>query len=148
MLSPLYRRPKKRHYYDRDVCKYHLAGFCPYEEFRRTKNDVGECPSVHDEEAKAEWDALNEREKDRTGYEADLVRWLDRFLSDLRKRKQSNSARLKAVEQPLFLHEDQAKLDAMSAQMKELLARAEKLGEEGDVDGALAATTEVERIKV
>ena len=145
---PTPRRPRKRQYTDRDVCKYYLAGFCPYEEFRRTKNDVGDCPCVHDEAVKAEWDALDEREKDRAGYEADLLRWLERFLADLRKRKQSNAARLKTVGQTLLLHEDQTKLDAMSAQLKELLERAERLGEEGDVDASMAATAEADQIKV
>ena len=60
-------RPKKRSYKDKDVCKYYLVGFCPYEEFRRTKNDCGDCPCVHDDDAKQEWDALDERSKERSG---------------------------------------------------------------------------------
>lgn len=54
-------RPHKRHYSDPDVCKYYLAGFCPHEEFRRTKNDMGDCEGVHDEALKAEWEALDDR---------------------------------------------------------------------------------------
>lgn len=147
-LTPFSRRPRKRSYTDRDVCKHYLVGFCPYEEFRRTKNDCGDCPALHDEGAKAEWDALDDRARARTGYEADLLRWLDRLESDLRKRIDSNNTRLKSAERPLFLHEDQAKLDAMTAQLKELLDRAARLGEEGDVDGALAATEAAEQLKV
>jgi len=40
------------------VCHYYLAGMCPYEEFERTKHDVGPCPLAlgHDEALKAEFD--------------------------------------------------------------------------------------------
>ena len=40
---------------DKDVCHYYLAGMCPYEEFERTKHDVGPCPLVHDDELKADF---------------------------------------------------------------------------------------------
>ena len=32
-----------------------IVGMCPYEEFERTKHDVGPCPLIHDEELQAEW---------------------------------------------------------------------------------------------
>lgn len=60
-------RPRTRSYRDSEVCKYFLCGFCPYEEFRRTKNDCGDCPCMHDEDAKREWDALDDRSRERTG---------------------------------------------------------------------------------
>ena len=45
----------KRKLTDRDVCKMFIVGMCPYEEFERTKHDVGPCPLIHDEELQAEW---------------------------------------------------------------------------------------------
>ena len=43
---------------DEDVCHYYLAGMCPFEEFERTKHDVGPCPFAngHDEELRAEFE--------------------------------------------------------------------------------------------
>lgn len=45
----------KRKLTDRDVCKMFIVGMCSYEEFERTKHDVGPCPLIHDEELQAEW---------------------------------------------------------------------------------------------
>ena len=45
------RRPK-RSFTDRDICKAYLCGFCPEEEFARTKYELGTCQYVHDEKCK------------------------------------------------------------------------------------------------
>jgi len=45
----------KRKLTDPDVCKMFIVGMCPYEEFQRTKHEVGPCPHIHDEELQAEW---------------------------------------------------------------------------------------------
>jgi len=39
---------------DPKLCKNFLLGFCPAEEFQRTKHDYGTCLLDHDEEAKAQ----------------------------------------------------------------------------------------------
>ncbi len=44
-------RPK-RSFTDRDICKAYLCGFCPEEEFARTKYELGTCQYVHDEKCK------------------------------------------------------------------------------------------------
>ncbi len=35
---------------DEGICHYYLVGMCPYEEFERTKHDVGPCPLIHDDD--------------------------------------------------------------------------------------------------
>lgn len=75
------------------------------------------------------------------------MRWLDRLLADLRRKIDSNTERLKAISKPAFLAEDQSALDAMSKEIDALLVKAEALGEEGEVDAALAATKEADLIK-
>lgn len=40
----------------------------------RTKHDFGPCPHVHDDDLKAEWDALDDKNKDRLGFEKELYR--------------------------------------------------------------------------
>lgn len=39
---------------DPKLCKNYLLGFCPAEEFQRTKHDYGTCTLDHDDEAKAQ----------------------------------------------------------------------------------------------
>ncbi|PRW39225.1 Luc7 3 [Chlorella sorokiniana] len=141
-------RRSKRKFNDENVCKYHLCGFCPYEEFRRTKNDCGDCPCIHDDNCRKQYEELDDRSKDRYGYEADLLRWFERLLSDLRKRIDTNTERLRSSEVPVMLIEDQQRLDNMGQQISELVARAAMLGEQGDIDGAQAAAAEAERLKV
>lgn len=133
-------KPKKRHFTDPDVCKYYICGFCPCEEFRRTKNDCGECTAIHDEACKTEWEALDDQEKDRYPFERDLIRRMERSLNDLHRRITANTQRLQASQKPAYLAEDQASLDALNKQIDELLAKALELGEQGDVDAAEAVT--------
>lgn len=47
------RRPPRR-LDDPKLCKNFLLGFCPAEEFQRTKHDYGTCTLDHDEAAKAQ----------------------------------------------------------------------------------------------
>ena len=140
-------RRREKHFWDGDICKYWLCGFCPYEEFRRTKNDMGDCPKVHDETCRAEWQALSEREKEKYGYERDLLRRFERHLSDLQKRIDANTARLSATKKPAFLAEDVAALEAIDKEIADLLAKAAALGEEGEVDEAEAATKQAEILR-
>lgn len=57
----------ERKFSDNDVCKAFLCGFCPHEEFRRTKNDCGDCPLLHDEACRKQWEELDDRAKERYG---------------------------------------------------------------------------------
>eukprot|EP00889_Picochlorum_renovo_P004950 jgi/Picre1/31980/NNA_007328.t1 len=117
---------KERKFSDQDVCKYYLCGLCPYEEFKRTKNDLGSCPKEHDSNCREQWNRLSEREKERYGYERDLKRWLDRLEAELKKRKDANLARINATQKNVYLAEDQAALDRMATQIEELLLGAQR----------------------
>ena len=60
------RKNTKRHFSDREVCKYALCGCSPYELFSNTKSDLGAYNKVRPTQAMIdEWNALSEREKDR-----------------------------------------------------------------------------------
>lgn len=146
-LSDRDKRRSERRFNDENICKYYICGFCPHEEFRRTKNDCGDCPYIHDENCKRQWEQLDDRSKERWGYEAELLKWFDKLLIDLRKRIESNTERLKVDDTPLILIEDQQRLDNMSKQINDMLARAATLGEQGEVDAAQAALADAERLK-
>lgn len=50
---------------------------------------------------------LDDREKDRLGYERELKRWLDKLMGDLRSKIQRNEERLAQQEAVVFLPDDQ-----------------------------------------
>ena len=39
---------------DPDVCKAYICGFCPEEEYARTKYELGTCQYAHDDKLKAQ----------------------------------------------------------------------------------------------
>ncbi|CAK0773646.1 hypothetical protein CVIRNUC_004087 [Coccomyxa viridis] len=139
--------PEKRRFEDKDVCHYYLAGMCPYEEFERTKHDVGPCPLVHDDELKADFAALSPREKDRLGFERELLKYIDKLMLELKTKVRRNEERLTKENVPVTSIEDQKVLDQMGHEIQEMVQRSEVLGEQGDVDGAQAAATQAEAIK-
>ena len=138
---------KRKRFYDSNICKYFLSGLCPYEEFRKTKNDLGSCSREHDLECLKEWNKLSEKEKDRYGYERDLKRWLDRLLADLEKRKEANLARIKGSQKKVYSQEEQSSLDVMDKQIEELLIEAQNQGERGDVDAAESLVDQAEGLR-
>ena len=78
------------------------------QEFERTKHDFGQCPLIHDEDAKERWDALDDAGKERLGHEHALMKWLDQLMADLRAKIKKNTERLKAEqESPVYLKDDQ-----------------------------------------
>mmetsp|Transcript_9482 Transcript_9482/g.28518 ORF Transcript_9482/g.28518 Transcript_9482/m.28518 type:complete len:334 (-) Transcript_9482:254-1255(-) len=132
---------------DPKLCKNYLLGFCPAEEFQRTKHDFGQCTLDHDNEAKAQWEKLSDDEKDRFGYERALRAVLEDMMDDLRRKIQRNESRLKQQAVPSLPSAEQDKLDVMSKRIADLVAESEKLGEEGDVDGSQAAAQQAETLK-
>eukprot|EP00884_Botryococcus_braunii_P001837 jgi/Botrbrau1/11654/Bobra.168_2s0011.1 len=137
----------KKKFTDSDICKYYLCGFCPYEEFLRTKHDVGPCPNVHDDACKADWEALEDNVRARYSYEADLKKYLERLMVDLKAKIKRNEERLSAVEKPILLPDDAARVAAIQEQIQEALVRSELLAEQGDIDGSAVAASQAETLK-
>ncbi len=102
------RRPA-RNFSDDDVCKFHICGFCPYEEFDKTRTDFGPCPQVHDDRSKTQWEGLNDEERAKYPYERELKKWLDKMVDDLGKKVKRNQERLDSEANPAFLPEDQVR---------------------------------------
>lgn len=81
------------------------------QEFERTKHDFGQCPLIHDDDAKERWDALDDGGKERLGHEHALMKWLDQLMADLRAKIKKNTERLRAEqESPVYLKDDQVTL--------------------------------------
>ncbi len=50
------------------------------------------------------------------------MKWFEKLLVDLRKRIETNTSRLKATERPMFLVEDQRRLDELTGQVRVFLS--------------------------
>lgn len=152
---PLDQRVMRRaNFSDPEVCKHALAGLCPFGLFSNTKSDLGPCEfELHEDhldwdETYGEYEALNERERDRLGYERSLLRLLQRLVSDMDRKieKAEERARLESMPKPLK-PDQQREVDGLRQQAKDLTSRSEKMAEEGDVDASMAALGQVERLR-
>jgi hypothetical protein len=79
---------------DPKVCRSFLCGHCPHDLFTNTKQDLGPCPKVHSEALKAEYEALDEKEKSRLGFEYDYMRDLQKYIDDCNRRIDAAQRRL------------------------------------------------------
>lgn len=139
---------------DPEVCKYALAGLCPYGLFKNTKSDLGVCKySVHDDDVqwdvvKENWDNLSIKEKDRYGYERELMTLLNQLCRDMNRKieRQKERAIIESSARPLTA-EDKARLEAIKGQEVDAMHRSQAMAEAGDVDGAMVCAQQAETYK-
>lgn len=147
-LPPSQMCKTKKSYSDKEVCKYYLAGLCPYYElFKNTKSDLGPCQfQLHDVRFKEEYNALSEHQKQK--YERELLRKLQDLVREMDRKIGKNKQRADEENAPKTVTEEQRRLlDDMAAQVKQLMDLSEKLGEEGNVNQSLQTAQEAEKIK-
>ena len=147
----------KAHFSDANICKFYLAGLSPYTTFQSTKSDLGNYDGVEDADCKAEWDALNQGEKDRYGYERDLLDFLSNLVSRVDRKISRSRERIRSqteaevrewqrrAEETLSPAE-QARLATIAEELPPLVAEIDALGREGSVDAALAAVVRMEAL--
>jgi hypothetical protein len=71
---------------DPKVCRSYVVGTCPHDLFTNTKQDIGPCMRVHNEALKTEYEGLNEREKQKLGFEYDYMRDLQKYIDGCNQR--------------------------------------------------------------
>ena len=79
---------------DPKVCRSYIVGTCPHDLFTNTKQDLGQCPKVHSEPLKSEYEALSDREKQRYGFDYDYMRDLQKYIDDCNRRIDAAQKRL------------------------------------------------------
>ncbi|CAN0302771.1 unnamed protein product, partial [Ectocarpus sp. 12 AP-2014] len=144
------RTNRSRKIWDDDICKPYLCGLCPYVDFRNTRSDLGEHPpnQDHDPDVKAQWDKLSEDEKDKYGYERDLMTYLMDLVVTCDRRVEKNKERLRLEQGDDNVKDSQiARLIDMERVMSEKMELSEKQAEEGLVDEAQALLAEVARMR-
>ena len=153
------RKNLTRSWRDRDVCKHYLCGF-DVNLFKNTRSEGDvlrhipqqDLGKVQDDQLKAQWEALDDAERSRAGYERDLKRILDNLVRDCdarvrRVQERCDAENERANAPPQIPPEERAILDGYAAQIKSLAEEAEALGEAGDVDGAQAAVAKSESLE-
>jgi hypothetical protein len=79
---------------DPKVCRSYLVGTCPHDLFTNTKQDFGPCPKQHNEPLKTEYEAADQDQKRRWGFEFDYLRDMQKYVDECNRRIDSAQRRL------------------------------------------------------
>uniref|UniRef100_A0AAY5K6Q7 LUC7-like (S. cerevisiae) n=1 Tax=Esox lucius TaxID=8010 RepID=A0AAY5K6Q7_ESOLU len=132
---------------DERVCKSHLLNCCPHDILSGTRMDLGECAKTHDLALRADYEiACKERD---LFFELDAVDHLESFIADCDRRTELAKKRLVETQDEISA-EVAAKAETvheLNEEIGKLLAKAEQLGAEGNVDEAQKILQEVEKVR-
>ena len=133
---------------DPNLDRYFICGCSPYELLRGTKSET--MPQMdregflkdRPEAMKIAWEALSQEERDSHGFEREtqdflqvLVDEQDRRVRVAKEKYERENSNVESEIPP----EKKKQLETLREQVKELQAKSEALGEEGDVDGSMTA---------
>ncbi|XP_015924141.1 putative RNA-binding protein Luc7-like 1 [Parasteatoda tepidariorum] len=140
-------RQEKLHYSSVRVCKSFLLNCCPHEILRDTRGDMGQCKKVHDVALRADYE--NSSKKDELNFQREALMQLKSFIGESERRIQIAKVRLAETQENLSNEEQAriAKIKQIGVEINEILAQAEKLGAEGDVDGSLKLLETADALK-
>jgi len=138
-------------YKDPEVCHYYVCGFCPHEVFVNTRADLGPCKKIHDEAIRKEYQTSEDVFK--LGYEERFYDFLTDCVVEVERRIKRNKMRLDSTngrndssETPESAEATQ-KLSQLQIEISNLLVEIERLGEQGEVQNAMAKTAQVDKLK-
>ncbi|XP_019965156.1 putative RNA-binding protein Luc7-like 2 [Paralichthys olivaceus] len=132
---------------DERVCKSHLLDSCPHDILSGTRMDLGECIKVHDLALRADYEIASKEQE--YFFELDAAEHLQSFIADCDRRTELAKKRL-AETQDEISAEVAAKAERvheLNEEIGKLLARAEQLGGEGNVDEAQQLLEKVEKTR-
>ncbi|XP_069023684.1 putative RNA-binding protein Luc7-like 1 [Embiotoca jacksoni] len=132
---------------DDRVCKSHLLDSCPHDILSGTRMDLGECVKVHDLALRADYEIASKDQE--YFFELDAAEHLQSFIADCDRRTELAKKRL-AETQDEISAEVAAKAERvheLNEEIGKLLARAEQLGGEGNVDEAQQILEKVEKTR-
>ena len=153
-------------FHDRNVCKFYLVGMSPWRLMRGTKSeawvqktyariyereDEGDSFNpdslVCEPKLKSEYDQLPDAEKERYGYEELLLRCICDPREAVRPQDRAESDRIQEAANASVTDEEILRMVQLDNEVKAKTARAEELGEQGDVDESLELMREVESLR-
>ncbi|XP_061685133.1 LUC7 domain-containing protein [Syngnathoides biaculeatus] len=133
---------------DDRVCKSHLLDSCPHDILSGTRMDLGECVKVHDLALRADFEIASKDHE--YFFELDAAEHLQSFIADCDRRTELAKKRL-AETQDEISAEVTAKAERvheLNEEIGKLLASAEQLGGEGNVDEAQQLLEKVEKTRI
>ncbi|KAE8781503.1 hypothetical protein D1007_45194 [Hordeum vulgare] len=144
-------REVSRKYYDRDVCRLFLAGLCRHDLFQLTKMDMGPCPKLHSLQLRKEYEEAKAKGMD--NYDRELEETIERLIVECERKIQRALKRLeeedaKAAIAISITEVTQSKeVLEFSKQIKEKMKEIDTFDFEGDTEGKIRATEEVDKLK-
>ncbi|XP_051940122.1 LUC7 domain-containing protein [Hippocampus zosterae] len=133
---------------DDRVCKSHLLDSCPHDILSGTRMDLGECVKVHDLALRADFEIASKEHE--YFFELDAAEHLQSFIADCDRRTELAKKRL-AETQDEISAEVTAKAERvheLNEEIGKLLASAEQLGGEGNVEEAQQLLEKVETTRM
>ncbi|KAG5262360.1 hypothetical protein AALO_G00274330 [Alosa alosa] len=133
---------------DERVCKSHLLNCCPHDILSGTRMDLGECSKIHDLALRADYEIAS-KERD-LFFELDAVDHLESFIADCDRRTELAKKRLAETQEEISAEgaAKAEKVHELNEEIGKLLAKAEQLGAEGNVDEAQKVLQEVEKVRI
>mmetsp|Transcript_2168 Transcript_2168/g.6564 ORF Transcript_2168/g.6564 Transcript_2168/m.6564 type:complete len:298 (+) Transcript_2168:72-965(+) len=124
---------------DKNVCKYHLVGFCPTNHldnyFRGkecAKRRVQECTLIHSDAARDEFERHPDHERYRAQYERDYLALLDSIVSEADAIVRREKPQARPLTPTVILKDTSSKeVQRWEEEIKELMKRSEELAEKG-----------------
>ncbi|XP_073504018.1 putative RNA-binding protein Luc7-like 1 [Phyllobates terribilis] len=132
---------------DDRVCKSHLLDCCPHDILAGTRMDLGECTKIHDLALRADYEIAS-KEKD-LFFELDAMDHLETFIAECDRRTELAKKRLAETQEEISAEVavKAEKVHELNEEIGKLLAKAEQLGAEGNVDESQRILMEMERVK-
>ncbi|KAM4651537.1 putative RNA-binding protein Luc7-like 2 isoform 2-T2 [Discoglossus pictus] len=133
---------------DERVCKSHLLNCCPHDILSGTRMDLGECLKVHDLALRADYEIASKQQD--FFFELDAMDHLQSFIADCDRRTDIAKKRLADTQEEISA-EVAAKAERvheLNEEIGKLLAKAEQMGAEGNVEESQKVMDEVEKTRV
>merc|ERR1711970_105452 len=132
----------------RDVCRPFLLKCCPHEVLNATRGDLGECRLSHNIAYRSDYDRA--RQKDPTlFFEFDAHKHLKSFIDETDRKIEHSKLKLAEKQKDISEEiEDKANgVHDINEKIGKLLAEAEKMGMQGEVEKSQEIMKEVEALK-
>lgn len=132
---------------DPRVCKSFLLDCCPHDILASTRMDLGECPKVHDLAFRADYQsAVKSRD---FYYDIEAMEHLQAFIADCDRRTEAAKQRLKETQEELTAEvaEKANAVHALAEEIGKKLAKAEALGEAGEVEESMSLMKEIDELR-
>ncbi|KFH08270.1 putative alternative splicing type 3 and [Toxoplasma gondii MAS] len=129
---------------DDEICKFFLLDYCPHELFPNTRSDLGPCPKEHRPDLKEAFEKDENHEYYKALYEQEFMKFLKRLVDQMESRIKKVQQRIDANNTVTELDKDTAeKVNAVNAQISELLKKQDEAGAKGEIDVAEKLNEEV-----